>query len=660
MDGMLGPPVSLVTEKVLSSASSLSVFVLPKYCSLKNVNFAPYDFDKWKTVPGQDASYSLQDVTQLLGNLNQLHLSFDERDILCKKMEYLENILMQGFERIDFTDELFGDSTILKTILFPLLSKDEMYSTEIDTIADSNDHARQSSAIKKCSVMHILENFAKLRTGGYLFIEGLVKTGKTMICKVLLPMVLSRVEATKDNLFLYLDLNTIEADTFEAFCEEFFSRLEDWVKVEALCGLNFETPKPKPGRTTLSHVIGLVKAVNNRFKLVLVIDEAQKISKFSKQHSTQVRGFLKNLYLLTEQYKYMRLVFAGSEVISLWYDIMNTDTNGHNMRGAAVMLSLPNSHPSQLIEEVNQLLSFNGFLAIPDYIDSAPFPLTTAAQIIEVSKQLSKSGRIELGFKRFLDKIVFDYNQSLAHFLRYIAQKEPKIFYEIIEIAAEEKMVDNLEDLKLYNHSVTSCATYKPLLKLMYQKTCEDGKIHITLKSSAFKFYIQTIIIGVGVQNFLDDVNEVPLYIDSLTGDFKAIRALDSYSRIDSNKVTEVVRGLFEDQKTFGAEILKYSCVILNMPFNTGTRRKILNLDVNDPNIPYVTIAEITRNPYPTRVSWQVRYIRYLRNCAFHLDVFNELSNQQKSELRKVIIPRLSSARSAITTPKFRETYALA
>lgn len=65
-----------------------------------------------------------------------------------------------------------------------------------------------------------------------------------------------------------------------------------------------------------------------------------------------------------------------------------------------------------------------------------------------------------------------------------------------MEIASEEKFVEKLGDLKMLDN-----ISFKPFRELLFQRKLENGGIHVTFRPSFFKYYLQTIIITVGLEN---------------------------------------------------------------------------------------------------------------------------------------------------------------
>lgn len=232
LDGRLCLDLSHVTWEVLEKLS-IEVYMVPKKFSLRNVNFLRYEE---APVPHED------------------------------------------YEEIQVTDDPFDNLKPLHSILLPPL-KPEMLEKGRTT-----------------SILEIIRSFANSGRRTYLTVEGLAKSGKTMICQVLIPMIMSKEQATKDYLYMYTDLEPLRDDDYSVFCSNWINYIKNVWTPKALPSRDFGFANFSSSSKCLNSVCYTISPIlGPNCKLVLVLDNMQYMLEHVERYSCHIQTFLRIL-----------------------------------------------------------------------------------------------------------------------------------------------------------------------------------------------------------------------------------------------------------------------------------------------------------------------------------------------------------------------------
>lgn len=139
------------------------------------------------------------------------NMSFSKYEEACTPYEH--------FDEIRVTDDPF-DSCPMKSVLLPRLKPETI------------EYMRSTR-----SIFEIIRTYARAEIRGFLVIEGIIKTGKTMVCQQLIPMIMSNEQNTKDHLYMYIDLKLLRNSNFSYFCSNWINYIRNTWCADALKGV---------------------------------------------------------------------------------------------------------------------------------------------------------------------------------------------------------------------------------------------------------------------------------------------------------------------------------------------------------------------------------------------------------------------------------------
>lgn len=167
--------------------------------------------------------------------------------------------------------------------------------------------------------------------------------------------------------------------------------------------------------------------------LVLVLDEVQYLLEHAEMHAEDISSFLCLLYELPgPKFKF---VFAGAEMLRFWYQLTETPPSGDYLPGSAHRLVLPSCHHLDLLNRIDEILGEAGYPKCKLAREQDQELVTTAAQMVEISKAARISGNAEDAFEKLRKQVIAEYNFSLVPLIRLMHKDYTPVLKELFDIA---------------------------------------------------------------------------------------------------------------------------------------------------------------------------------------------------------------------------------
>lgn len=400
------------------------------------------------------------------------------------------------------------------------------------------------------SIIDVIKNFASLPGEGYLIINGGPVTGKSTICKTIVPMIMSTEPSTRNSLFLYQHLSFDYGYdiSLQDFCSNWMIAIQsDFVR--QLGTLKIGTNEREEGNSLnsqfgsgLNRILTLIKTVSDNFGLVWVLDDILDVLvHYQAKHLEEIRTFLTDLVQFTAK-KTLKLILTSNNIIFDFFKMIDSETL--NMPTGCLAINLPSEHNSELLKAADQIL---------EEYDCQLIALSPSEQSSEIK---TANFRFDLSHSRnfvvLKSRLILYYDKILRRYLIEVSRDTQKVYKELTSIALQyHKILNNQADAS----------------NLFEVKNAEHSSPSVHFKCPYFVEFLRELENQYRVGG---------AYEGCLSSQFIAIKGLYAYSKAGQERtilLSDLLGSLCRvNQFDARAAALR----LLNCPYNTQTRRRAL------------------------------------------------------------------------------------